>query len=226
MSNWWPYVRLIGAALIFAAIAAQLWLTVSIALESTTPWGSHLLTVVANFLSFFTILSNILAMVALAIAAALTLRPGRRDAPAPAWLATLLLCATTYMLVTGIVYNTLLRGIELPQGSTVGWSNEMLHVIAPLIMLADLLFAPRPRRLPWGSLLLVAAFPIAWAVYTLVRANLVIAPATGNAWWYPYPFLDPHQSGGYLAVTGYIIGIAAVIVCVGALSVWVGRRRA
>ena len=36
---------------------------------------------------------------------------------------------TTYMIVTGLVYNILLRGIELPQGSEpIPWSNETLHV--------------------------------------------------------------------------------------------------
>jgi len=60
----------------------------------------------------------------------------------------------------------------------------------------------------------------------MIRANFIIAPATGEAWWYPYPFLNPHRvPGGYLGVSGYIIGIAIAIIGVACVVVWVGRRR-
>lgn len=102
----------------------------------------------------------------------------------------------------------------------------MLHVVIPLVMLIDLLFAPKRRALPWKTVWATIAFPIAWIIYTLVRANFVIAPATGNAWWYPYPFLDPNiVPGRYLGVSLYIIGIAVLVVITGFVVVWVGRRR-
>ena len=130
------------------------------------------------------------------------------------------------MIVTGIVYNTLLRGVELPQGTTVPWSNEVLHVIAPLILLLDLLVAPGRRGLGWGRILTIAAYPIAWVAYTLIRGPITVNPVTGEPWWYPYPFLNPHLvPGGFLGVTGYIIGIAIAIVAVGAAVLWWGRRR-
>lgn len=225
MTTWWPYARLAAAALALAAIVAQLAQTLSNALEATTAWGGHLPTVIFNFFSFFTILSNLIALVALVLAAAWTLRDRSGTTPEPLWLATLLVCASTYMIVTGIVYNLLLRGIQLPQGTTVPWSNEVLHVVFPLFLLADVFFAPRRRALPWSTIFVAAIFPIVWATYTLLRANLVIAPASGNAWWYPYPFLDPHLQGGYAGVIAYVIAIAAVIIGVAALVVWVGRRR-
>ena len=72
-----------------------------------------------------------------------------------------------------------------------------------------------------GAVWIVVIYPIAWAVYTLIRAPFIVAPATGNAYWYPYPFLDPHLvAGGYLGVTGYIVGIAIAIVGVGLLVIW------
>ncbi|WP_417512266.1 Pr6Pr family membrane protein [Microbacterium sp.] len=86
--------------------------------------------------------------------------------------------------------------------------------------------SPKRRVLPWSTVPIAAIFPVVWAFYALVRANMIIAPATGDPWWYPYPFLDPHQvPGGYLGVSGYIIGIAVAIIGVAALVVWVGRRR-
>ncbi len=67
MRRWWPYIRLAAAALAMAAIVAQLVRTLEIALTADTAWGAHLPTVVVNFFSFFTILSNVLAAVVLAV---------------------------------------------------------------------------------------------------------------------------------------------------------------
>jgi len=226
MNIWWPYARLAAALLGLAAIAAQLTRTIQNAIEADTAWGGHLPTVSANFLSFFTIESNLLAAIVLAIGAILAWTSGRRAEREPGWFAVLLVCVSTYMIVTGIVYNLLLRNVELPQGVTVVWANEVLHVVIPLFLLADVLFAPSRRALPWSTVLIAAIYPIVWAVYTLIRADMIIAPATGESWWYPYPFLDPHNvPGGYLGVTGYILGIAAAIIGVAAFVVWVGRRR-
>ncbi|WP_136053761.1 Pr6Pr family membrane protein [Microbacterium sp. K24] len=225
MTTWWPYARLAAAVLAVAAIVAQLARSIEVAQSADTDYGRHMPTVIANFFSFFTIESNVLAAVALAIGGIWALRQKDAKLVEPRWLAVLLVCASTYMIVTGVVYNTLLRGIPLPQGSTVPWSNEVLHVVIPLIMLLDVLFAPRRRALGWGTVGIAAIFPIVWVVYTLIRANLVIAPATGNPYWYPYPFLDPHQSGGYVAVSLYVLLIAAIIIGAAALVVWVSRRR-
>lgn len=224
MKTWLPFARLGAATLALAAIVAQLAQTLSNAITADTPWGSHLPTVIVNFFSFFTVLSNLIAAVVLIIAAVWALR-NRSAVTEPHWLATLLMCASTYMIVTGIVYNTLLRGYVLPQGTTVPWSNEVLHLVFPLFLLADVFLAPRRRPLPWSAVGVAAIFPVVWAAYTLLRANAVIAPASGEAWWYPYPFLNPHVQGGYGGVIAYIIGIAAVIVGVAALVVWAGRRR-
>ena len=227
MTTWWPYARLAASALAVAAILAQLIRTLGIAADAETAWGGHLPTVATNFFSFFTIESNVLAAVALAVAGVWALRTRDATTPEPRWLAVLLMCASTYMIVTGVVYNVLLRGIELPQGATVPWSNEVLHVVIPLVMLVDALFAPRRRALGWGAVAIAAIFPIVWAAYTLLRANTIVSPSTGDPWWYPYPFLDPNLPGAsYLTVAVYIVVIAVVIVGAAALVVWAGRRRA
>ena len=224
MNDWWPYARLVAAALGLAAIIRQFSLAVGNATAADTAWASHVPTVVTNFFSYFTILSNLIAAVVLIVAAIWMLRTRRSATPEPAWLATALVCASTYMIVTGIVYNLLLRNIAIAGISDV-WTNETLHVIVPLFLLADVVFAPRRRALPWSTMLTAAAFPIVWAGYTLIRANFITGPAHGSPWWYPYPFLDPHLQGGYAGVAGYIVGIAAAIVAVAALVVWAGRRR-
>ena len=167
-----------------------------------------------------------LAAFTLIIAAVWALSAGRQTVIEPLWLGVLIACAATYMIVTGIVYNVLLREVQLPQGTTVVWANEVLHVIAPLLMLAMVFLAPQRRRLGWGTLGIILIFPVVWAIYTMTRANLIVAPATGEPYWYPYPFLDPNLvAGGYLGVAGYIVGIAAAIIAVGAGVVWMSRKR-
>jgi hypothetical protein len=229
-SRAWAIVRILTAVLGIAAVIAQLIRSVSNAEASTTDYGHQVGTVVANFLSFFTIQSNVAAAITLALGAILFwTRRGRTDVE-PRWFAILLACVTTYMVITGVVYNLLLRGIPLPQGQTVPWSNEVLHVVVPIILLLDLLLAPRRRPLPWSTVGVVVIFPIAWVVYTLVRGPMVTSPATGDPYWYPYPFLNPNnpalQPPGYAGVAVYVAGIAVAIVVVGVLVVWVGRRRA
>jgi len=225
MTTWWPRVRIAAAVLLLAALARQMQIVIVNALASPTPWGSHLPTVTANFFSYFTILSNLSAAVVLIIAAVHGIRH-RTSSAEPAWLATALVCVSTYMIVTGIVYNILLRQYPVAGISDV-WTNESLHLIGPLLLLADVLFAPRRRALRWRAVWVVAAFPVVWAVYTLVRADAITGPMTGDPYWYPYPFLNPHITpGGYLGVAGYVVAIAIAIVAVGAGVVWVSRRRA
>lgn len=225
MTTWWPYVRLLAAALALAAILRQLSLAIGNSRAADTAWGSDVPTVVANFFSYFTILSNLSCVLALMLGGVWLLRNRRGHAVEPVWLATLFACATTYIVVTGIVYNLLLRSISIA-GISDAWTNETLHVVIPLVLLADAFLAPRRRPLPWRTVGLVVVFPILWVLYTLIRANLVTGPATGDPWWYPYPFLDPHLvAGGYAGVAGYIVGIAVVITAVAAGVVLIGRRR-
>lgn len=212
-------VRLAGAALIAAAIVGQLMLSLGVwaGLGITNP-----ATQLVNFFSFFTIDSNVLTVAVLLIGAILLIRGRTED---PRWFGVLRGSVTAYMATTGVVYNVLLRGIELPQGSTLPWSNEVLHVVGPILMVIDWLVAPGRIRLEWKHLGAVVAFPLVWGVYTMVRGPLTFDAVTGNDYWYPYPFLNPVIAPeGYLSVSFYIVVIAVLIGAVGAGAIWVSRR--
>ncbi len=206
-------LRAVVAIAIVGAVVVQLARTLSLAGDAA---GFALV----NFFSFFTIDSNVIAAATLGAGAVLVLV--RREDPAS--FAVLRATATTYMATTGIVYNLLLRAIALPQGSTVPWSNEVLHVVGPLWLVLDWILAPGRRSLPWRAIGVVLVFPVVWVVYTLVRGPLAIDPRTGRS-WYPYPFLDPETSpGGYLSVAVYVALIAVVIGLLAAGAVAVSRR--
>jgi len=212
-------VRALGAAAILAAVVGQLatslrfWASAGVTDPSTQ---------LVNFFSFFTIDSNLIAVGAFLVGAVLLLRGVQVDPP---WFAVLRVSATSYMTVTLVVYNLLLRSVELPQGATLAWSNEILHVVGPLVVVLDWLCAPARRRLPWTHLWWVIAFPIAWAAYTMVRGPLTRDVVAGTDHWYPYPFLNPaHTAGGYLGVAVYVALIAVVIAAVAAGGIWVSRR--
>ena len=212
-------IRIAGAIAGAAAMVGQLITTynnwTSLGIENRS-------TAFINFFSFFTIDSNVGAVVVFAIGAVLLIR-GVND---PRWYGILRASITSYMVVTFIVYNLLLRGIELPQGTTLPWSNEVLHVVAPLLIIVDWFFAPGRRRLDWKDLRVIVAFPIIWAVYTLIRGPLAYNDVAKKPTWYPYPFLDPSMSPeGYFSVAFYVLLIAGVIVGVGAGVIWISRRR-
>ena len=217
----WAVLRVVFAVAVAAAIIAQLAATVS----KTAEGGRSVPIVVTNLFSYFTIDSNALTVVTLLIGAFLLVA---RKGDDPNWFAVLRVCMTTYMATTGIVYNMLLRNVEVTAGGEpIPWSNEILHLVGPVYIVLDWLFAPGRTPLPyWKSIRIVVIFPIVWAIYTLIRGPLVPNELTGASYWYPYPFLDPHNSpNGYLSVAFYVILIATIIALVCAAAIWVSRRK-
>ena len=212
-------LRVAGALAGAAAIVGQL--IVSLDFWTATE-VRDISTSVTNFFSFFTIQANVASAVTLAIGAVLLLR-GTADAVDPRWYGVLRACVTTYMVTTGVVYNLLLRGVELPQGSTLGWSNEVLHVVIPIVLLVDWLFAPGRRRLGWGVVGIIVIYPIVWIAYTLIRGPFIFNDLTQASGWYPYPFLNPLGEGGYGTVVRYSAIIAVLIGAVGVGVVAISR---
>jgi hypothetical protein len=212
--------RLVVAGAGIAAIVGQLntslgfWPTVGV---------TNIPLALVNFFSFFTILSNVGAIFVMLIGAYLLVTRKGAD---PAWFTLFRASVATYMIVTGIVYNLLLRGIELPQGQTLEWSNEILHVAVPIAMLLDWLFTPGRSAIEWNQLWKILVFPLVWVAYTMIRGPFTPSEQLGTSYWYPYPFLNPFEShNGYFSVAFYIILIAACIGLVAAGVIWVSRRR-
>lgn len=162
---------------------------------------------IIRLFNYFTIESNLLIG---GVSLALAVDP-RRDGPV---FRVLRLDALLCIAVTGIVYNTVLRGlVELTGAGMV--SNVMLHVLAPLFaVIVWLWVGPRPRMsvaTVWWSVV----YPIVWLAATFARGA-----ATG---WYPYPFLDVNELG--LAPALINAGLVAVVFLVLAWGVrWLDGR--
>ncbi len=154
-----------------------------------------------NFFGYFTIQSNIIIIVVLAGVAISTLL-GR-----PRSLELVRGCATTYIVLVGVVYNTLLAGLE--GGVSLPWANTVLHVILPLYAAAEWILVDDRGPLAWNRLWVTLVYPLVWIIVVLIRG------ATDG--WVPYPFLDP--SLGYGVVAAYSFGIAIATMVV-ASAVW------
>jgi hypothetical protein len=211
MRRLFGVLRILAAGAIVAAIVAQFVFSWALVADR--------MFFLVNFLSFFTILSNALSAVVLAFGAWYAFTRTRDSAGYNLVRGSVV----TYMATTFVVYNLLLRGISLDQATTLPWSNEILHVWAPLYVVLDWILAPGRRPIPWRRFWIIAVFPIAWVVYTMIRGVVV--------GWYPYPFLNPEiEPGvGYGGVLVYVIAIASFILLVGAgvtaLSHTGSRRR-
>ncbi|WP_421881550.1 Pr6Pr family membrane protein [Methylibium sp.] len=172
--------RAILAALALTAIGWQLMLHVG---------ASYSL---LNFFSYFTNLSNLFAVVVLLLGA--FRRPSqhsdRQDVAR--------YVSAVNMAVVGIVFVALLRNVDL--GALLPWVNVVLHYVMPVAIVVDWVGLQAPASPPkaW-HLALALVFPAVYLVYVLLRGAAI--------GWYPYPFLDPANVGGYGGVALYAAGI-------------------
>ena len=198
-TSWVRAYRLVAAAATLFAIAFQL--------DKSRDKGFS----VANFFSFFTIESNIFAAVVLLIGAL----AGTRYGPTLRW-DLIRGAATLYMATTGVVYGLLLAGYQEALQTTTPWVDTVVHRFMPLVLVIDWLIVPPANKLTMRQALVWLIYPIAYCVYSLIRGPIVD--------WYPYPFLDPDESGGYAGVAAYCVGIAAGVVLFSWTIVLVSRH--
>lgn len=183
-------VHLAVALFIAAALTLRLLLTVFWPSADLDP---SLLVRLERFVSYFTIQSNVAAL----LASLAVVRGRPLDTP---WGRALRLAALVGMTVTCIVYIVVLSGDSTSTGIDQV-ANLMLHYVGPpLFVLAWMIFGPFfsltladiPRALVW---------PLLWIIYTLIHGAITD--------WYPYPFID-------VATKGY----ADVFVSVGFITVF------
>ncbi|GAB17434.1 hypothetical protein GOEFS_032_00300 [Gordonia effusa NBRC 100432] len=188
-SRWVRLLRLAAAALGLAALTATI-------VQAGDTFS------LANFFSYFTVLSNVLTVTVFAV--------GALFAPKAGWFQWIRGLTTTCMIITGIVYALLLANIDVQLQTQ--WINDTMHRYLPLLVLLDWIFV-RPRNLPKRSWLTWLLAPLIYGVYTLTRGPFVD--------WYPYPFIDP-RSPGYASMTISLIVVFVGMIGLSAGVYWVG----
>ncbi len=163
--------RLLAAVIGWGALALQYWLMM------TADAPTDLVNRTINFFSYFTILTNIiaaLAMTAPLMAPSSSLgrffdKPGVRTAIA------------TYIIVVSVTYHLLLRDLWDPQGLQK-IADYALHYGTPALFVLDwLCFVPK-REVAWTAAIKALAFPLLYLGWTLYHG--------GWSGFYPYPFVD------------------------------------
>ena len=192
-------LRVVRAATALIAIAA-------IVVQAKTLADAGALNLV-NFLSYFTIQSNLIGIVVLLLLAA------RGSGPRPRWLESLRGAAAVYLTITFIVVILLLQNIDV--GLQLAWVDFVLHKLTPIVIVADFVLDPPTVPLTGRDAVSWLVYPLVWLAYTIVRGPIV--------GWYPYPFLDPAHGGyGQVAMTSVLVLGAGAAVCFA--YAWLGTR--
>jgi hypothetical protein len=153
---------------------------------------------------FFTILTNLLVAVTMTWVAI-----GRKVPP------EVLGGLTLALLLVGVIYMTLLRGLMHLNGPAL-IADTLFHKVSPVLMaLWWLLFAPR-AKLRWSAPILWAIYPLGYLIYVLARGRM-----DGR---YPYPFIDVGKLG-WLQTALNVGGIALGFILAGFALVWIDSWR-
>lgn len=190
-----------------AAIALIAWMGLAARFNATFEQSGSLAETVWVLLRYFTILTNLLvATVFTGIAL------GRSAFASPAVLGGV----TLAILLVGIAYSALLRGlVELSGGARL--ANLIMHDVVPvLVPLFWLLFAPK-GGLQIRDGLLWCLYPGAYLAYALARGAAEEK--------YAYPFIDITRIGWLQTATNVLVITLGFLAAVLAL-VWLDRRLA
>ena len=187
-----------------ALIALVCWVGIGLQFWATYSHTHDLLATVWTLARFFTIISNFVLAVTMTM-----ISGGKR-------LSTLFLGGLTLaVLLVGVVYWILLRGLHPLSGAALT-ANYLLHDVSPLATAVYwLLFVPR-GKLRWSAPWWWTIFPVVYFLYVLGRGQLDDR--------YPYPFIDAGKLG-WLQVALNSGGIALGFILAGFALVWIDGWR-
>lgn len=167
-----------------------------------------------NVFTYFTVQSAMAAVLVFLLGAIVAFRQQQN----PPWLDVLRALVTTYIIVSGIVFLTIvIQSSSRDYTIDVPWPSQVLHFYIPTIALLDWLTDTGKTRLSWRFLRWILPYPLLWGAFTLVRGSMV--------GWYPYFFLDPAQVSGPLETVLYSLIAVALFTAVAALLVATSRLR-
>jgi hypothetical protein len=197
------FLQIAGLVIGLIALVLQFAITIPASLAA----GRSLLGSIVFYFSFFTILTNIAAVL---VHAALISPAGYAWFPAFAGRRIRAGVAVAITLVF-IVYATVLSGLWQPQGLFL-LCDVLLHYITPSIFVLWWLIAGADGATRWRDVSWWMIYPLAYLAYALIRA-----PFAGEV---PYPFLDVARNGAAsvaiaaLAITALFVGLSVLAVLI------------
>lgn len=163
----------------------------------------------ANYFSYFTILSNLLVAVGLTTALFASATTFGKKFSLPSTTSAIAL----YILIVGLVYNLVLRGIWKPKGWQLVADN-LLHVVVPIAYFSYWAVFIAKGSLIWKDMIAWMYFPLAYLAYSLTRGYFVN--------WYPYPFLDVTQFGYQpVFINAFFVMLAFIIIAI--IMIWFNK---
>ena len=200
-----------------AALAGWLGLAIQQYLIFYSRWssGASLLGGLVNFFSFFTVLTNTLAVVVLSYALV------KRDSAAKRFFLAPKISSgiAVSIAVVGLAYSLLLRHLWQPEGFQF-IADELLHDVMPVLFLIYWW-----RCVPKGTLRLKhigawVVYPLVYFAYVLLRGHLL-----GQ---YQYPFIDVDSLGYpqvFVNAGGILAGFIVIALTVLGLDNVLKKRR-
>jgi hypothetical protein len=182
-------LRTITAAVGFFALALQF------VLEIRLPRGPRLFGSTVNFFSYFTVLANGAAALAMLLPVIASDSRLGRFFSAPSVRSAI----AGYLIIVAATYFLFLRHVGDDQGLE-RIADQLLHYLTPVLFLLDwLAFVPKghvPLTIIGSSLIP----PIVYGIWTVVHGS--------RSGWYPYPFLNLKALGYHAA----FVNMATVLV--------------
>jgi hypothetical protein len=117
--------------------------------------------------------------------------------------------ATTLYEAVALVVYTVRLGPDPAGMELLGWVDGTLHLVAPVLLVADWFLVPSTRTPGRGDIPWWLVYPVVFVTYSLVRGHRV--------GWYPYDFLDPRDRGYVSVVVGTVVAGAFITVAAGGL---------
>jgi hypothetical protein len=196
------FLQVAGLVIGLAGLVLQICITVPASMEA----GRSFFGSIVFYFSFFTILTNIGAVL---VHASLLSPSGYAWFPAFAGPRVRAGVAVAITLVF-IVYATVLASLWHPQGLFL-LCDVLLHYVTPVIFVLWWLIAGADGTTRWRDISWWMVYPLAYLAYVL----LVRAPIAGEV---PYPFLDVAKNGAAsvavsaLATTGLFLVLCIIAV--------------
>lgn len=126
-----------------------------------------------------------------------------------------------YILIVGLIYNTILRFLWAPQG-LAKVLDELEHTVVPIFFVCYWFLFVSKQTLQWKQIFPWLIYPFIYAVFVLIRGSIA------SPHFYPYPFIDVDKLGWQGAIIN-AFGITAVFLFISILFIavakWMNKKK-